>query len=42
MLIFFFFLSASFTARMKFVVKDCDPLTGEIQDVDGYLEEYRV
>jgi len=26
---------------MKFIVKDCDPLTGEVQD-DGYQEEYRV
>jgi len=26
---------------MKFIVKDCDPLTGEVQD-DGYQEDYRV
>lgn len=32
---------ASFTAKMKFIVKDCDPLTGEVQD-DGYQEDYRV
>ncbi|XP_050534139.1 coatomer subunit gamma-2 [Daktulosphaira vitifoliae] len=33
---------ASFTAKMKFVVKDCDPLTGEVQDGDGYQEDYRL
>lgn len=32
---------ASFTSKMKFIVKDCDPLTGEVQD-DGYQEDYRV
>lgn len=32
---------ASFTAKMKFIVKDCDPLTGEVQD-DGYQEDYRL
>lgn len=32
---------ASFTAKMKFIVKDCDPLTGEVQE-DGYQEDYRV
>jgi hypothetical protein len=26
---------------MKFIVKDCDPITGEVQD-DGYQEDYRV
>lgn len=40
-LIYFCNIPASFTAKMKFIVKDCDPLTGEIQD-DGYLEDYRV
>lgn len=40
-LIFIFNVSASFTAKMKFIVKDCDPLTGEVQD-DGYQEDYRV
>lgn len=34
-------IAASFTAKMKFIVKDCDPLTGEVQD-DGYQEDYRV
>uniref|UniRef100_A0A2S2Q2F3 Coatomer subunit gamma n=1 Tax=Sipha flava TaxID=143950 RepID=A0A2S2Q2F3_9HEMI len=32
---------ASFTAKMKFIVKDCDPITGEVQD-DGYQEDYRL
>lgn len=35
------YILASFTAKMKFIVKDCDPITGEVQD-DGYLEDYRV
>lgn len=39
--ILFFIILASFTAKMKFIVKDCDPLTGEVQD-DGYQEDYRV
>lgn len=26
---------------MKFIVKDCDPITWEVQD-DGYQEDYRV
>lgn len=38
---FFLSISASFTSKMKFIVKDCDPLTGEVQD-DGYQEDYRV
>ncbi|XP_050436420.1 coatomer subunit gamma-2 isoform X2 [Adelges cooleyi] len=33
---------ASFTAKMKFIVKDCDPITGEVQEGDGYLEDYRL
>lgn len=37
----YFIISASFTAKMKFIVKDCDPITGEVQD-DGYEEDYRV
>jgi len=41
MYIIFIFILASFTAKMKFIVKDCDPLTGEVQD-DGYQEDYRV
>lgn len=26
---------------MKFIVKDCDPISGEVQE-DGYQEDYRV
>lgn len=26
---------------MIFIVKNCDPITGEVQD-DGYQEDYRV
>lgn len=32
--------SASFQNTFKFIVKDCDPATGEPDDADGYPDEY--
>lgn len=42
-LVFFFVLSVTctFTNTLKFVVKDCDPSTGE-PDEEGYEDEYVV
>jgi len=34
-------VSSTFTCTLKFVVKDCDPNTGEPDD-DGYEDEYVV
>ena len=31
---------ATFTCNMKFVVKDCDPNTGEPDNEEGYQDEY--
>ena len=40
--IFFLFLvTCTFTNTLKFVVKDCDPSTGEPDD-EGYEDEYVV
>ena len=33
--------TATFTNTLKFVVKDCDPTTGE-PDEEGYEDEYQV
>lgn len=33
-------VTASFSCTLKFVVKDCDPSTGEPDDDDGYEDEY--
>jgi len=33
-------VSASFTCTLKFIVKDCDPSTGEPDDDEGYDDEY--
>ena len=33
-------VSASFSCTLKFVVKDCDPTTGEADDDEGYEDEY--
>ena len=33
--------TATFSCTMKFIVKDCDPTTGEADD-DGYEDEYVV
>lgn len=33
---------AGFECTLKFLVKDCDPETGEPDDMDGYPEEYEV
>ncbi|XP_066913900.1 coatomer subunit gamma-2-like [Clytia hemisphaerica] len=33
-------VSASFTCTLKFIVKDCDPGTGEPDDDEGYDDEY--
>lgn len=33
-------VSASFSCTLKFVVKDCDPVTGEPDDDEGYDDEY--
>jgi len=40
----FLFLSvtASFSCTLKFIVKDCDPATGEPDDDEGYDDEYVV
>lgn len=39
---FLFSVTASFSCTMKFVVKDCDPATGEPDDDEGYDDEYVV
>ena len=33
-------VAASFSCTLKFVVKDCDPTTGEADDDEGYEDEY--
>lgn len=33
-------VSASFSCTLKFIVKDCDPATGEPDDDEGYEDEY--
>jgi len=33
-------VTASFSCTLKFVVKDCDPATGEPDDDEGYEDEY--
>lgn len=33
-------VSASFSCTLKFIVKDCDPNTGEPDDDEGYEDEY--
>jgi len=33
-------VTASFSCTLKFIVKDCDPATGEPDDDDGYDDEY--
>lgn len=33
-------VTASFSCTMKFIVKDCDPSTGEPDDDEGYEDEY--
>ena len=38
----FCLVSASFSCTLKFVVKDCDPNTGEPDDDEGYEDEYVV
>ena len=38
---FLFLVTCTFTNTLKFVVKDCDPSTGEPDD-EGYEDEYVV
>ena len=38
---FCFSVTGTFTCSLKFIVKDCDPNTGE-PDEDGYDDEYVV
>jgi coatomer protein complex subunit gamma len=33
--------TATFSCNLKFIVKDCDPATGE-PDAEGYEDEYQV
>ena len=33
-------VSASFSCTLKFVVKDCDPTTGDADEDEGYEDEY--
>ena len=35
-------VAAVLSCKMKFLVKDCDPNTGEAYDDDGYDDEYEV
>lgn len=35
-------VTASFSCTLKFIVKDCDPATGEPDDDEGYEDEYVV
>ena len=39
--LFLFLVTCTFTNTLKFVVKDCDPSTGEPDD-EGYEDEYVV
>lgn len=39
---FLFFLTGNFSAMLKFVVKDCDPITGQPDLDEGYNDEYMV
>lgn len=39
---FGFIVTASYSCTLKFVVKDCDPATGEPDDEEGYDDEYVV
>lgn len=43
-LLFHVFISVvgTFLNTLKFVVKDCDPITGEPDDIQGYDDEYVV
>lgn len=40
-IMFLFAVTGSFSCTLKFIVKDCDPNTGEADD-DGYEDEYVV
>lgn len=35
-------VTASFSCKMKYIVKDCDPNTGEPDNEDGYQDEYEL
>lgn len=35
-----FYSTATFGATLKFIVKDCDPTTGQPDSEDGYDDEY--
>jgi coatomer protein complex subunit gamma len=35
-------VTATFSCKMKFIVKDCDPNTGEPDNEEGYQDEYEL